>query len=74
MAVTGTMSIEQWRIGRVKPFEKRDIRFRHVPKLKIEQIWMNVYHGGRKPSPRDQHLYVDNVAIATQYVGPVRRK
>jgi hypothetical protein len=51
-------------------FEKSDICFRHTDKLKIEQIWMNVYHGGTKPSPYDQHLYIDNVVIATEYIGP----
>jgi hypothetical protein len=53
-------------------FEKTDIRFRKVDHLKIEQIWMNVYHGGRLPSPYDQHLYVDNVVIAKRYVGPMK--
>ena len=52
-------------------FEKADIRFRHVARLKIEQIWMNVYHGGKKPSPYDQHLFIDNVVIAKKYIGPM---
>jgi hypothetical protein len=43
-----------------------------VDTLKIEQIWMNVYHGGTTPSPRDQHLYVDNVVVAKKYIGPMR--
>ena len=54
-------------------FEKTDIRFRHVDTLKIEQIWMNVYHGGTKPSPYDQHLFIDNVVIAHKYIGPMKR-
>ncbi len=53
-------------------FEKTNIRFRKVNHLKIEQIWMNVYHGGRLPSPYDQHLFVDNVVIAKRYVGPMK--
>ena len=53
-----------------RAFEKTDIRFRHEPTLKIEQIWMNVYHGGTVPSPYDQHLFVDNVVIAKKYIGP----
>ncbi len=32
---------------------------------------MNVYHGGTTPSPRDQHLYVDNVVVAKKYIGPI---
>jgi hypothetical protein len=60
-----------WIDGR-PAFEKTDIRFRDVDTLKIEQIWMNVYHGGTVPSPRDQHLYVDNVVVSRRYIGPMR--
>jgi len=63
--------LKAWVDGRLA-FEKTDIRFRLVDRLKIEQIWMNVYHGGRKPSPHDQHLFVDNVVVAKQYIGPMK--
>ena len=63
--------LRAWVDGRLA-FEKTDIRFRHVDKLRIEQVWMNVYHGGTKPSPYDQHLYVDNVVIAAKYIGPMQ--
>ncbi len=63
--------LRAWVDGRLA-FEKTDIRFRHVDKLKIEQIWMNVYHGGTQPSPYDQHLFIDNVVIAKKYIGPMR--
>ena len=62
--------IRAWVDGR-PAFEKEDIMFRTVERLKIEQIWMNVYHGGTAVSPYDQHLYVDNVVIARQYIGPM---
>ena len=62
-----------WIDGR-PAFEKTDIRFRTVDKLKIEQIWMNVYHGGTRPSPYDQHLFIDNVVIAKDYIGPAKRE
>ena len=55
-------------------FEKTDIRFRHTDKLKIEQIWMNVYHGGTEPSPYDQHMFMDNVVVAKKYIGPIKFK
>lgn len=64
--------LRAWIDGR-PAFEKTDIRFRDVDSLKIEQIWMNVYHGGTIPSPRDQHLYVDNVVIARKYIGPLAK-
>lgn len=61
--------IRTWVDGRLA-FEKTDISFRTVDTLRIEQIWMNIYHGGTDPSPYDQHLYIDNVVIATDYIGP----
>lgn len=60
-----------WIDGR-PAYEKTDIRFRDTDNLKVEQIWMNVYHGGTTPSPRDQHLYVDNVVVAKKYIGPMK--
>ena len=65
--------LRAWVDGR-PAFEKTDIRFRLVDKLKIEQIWMNVYHGGTKPSPYDQHLFIDNVVIAKKYIGPMKKE
>lgn len=64
--------LRAWVDGRLA-FEKTDIRFRHVEKLRIEQVWMNVYHGGKLPSPHDQHLFIDNVVIARKYIGPLGR-
>jgi len=61
--------LKAWIDGR-PAFAKNNIRFRDTAKLKIEQIWMNVYHGGKQPSPYDQHLYIDNVVIARKYIGP----
>jgi len=63
--------LRAWIDGR-PAFEKTDIRFRQNNRLNIEQIWMNVYHGGTRPSPHDQHLFIDNVVVATEYIGPMR--
>ena len=49
------------------------LRYRNVASLKIERVWMNVYHGGKLPSDRDVHLYIDNVVISRQYVGPMAK-
>jgi hypothetical protein len=56
----------------VLAFEKTDILFRRVDSLKIERIWMDVYHGGKAVSPYDQHLYFDNVVVARKYIGPMK--
>jgi hypothetical protein len=52
-------------------FEKTDIRMRDVPKLRIQCIWINIYHGGKWSAPSDDHLYIDNVVIARRYIGPM---
>lgn len=62
--------IRAWLDGELV-FERRGLRFRTVPDLKIEDVWFNVYHGGTARSPRDQQLYIDNVVVATEYIGPV---
>jgi hypothetical protein len=52
-------------------FEQSGIRVRDIPELKIDQIWMDVYHGGTRRSGHPQHLYIDNVVIADRYIGPM---
>ena len=65
--------LRAWVDGR-PAFEKTDLRFRTVDRLKVEKVWMNVYHGGTQPVDRDVHLTIDNVVIARQYVGPMAKK
>jgi hypothetical protein len=52
-------------------FEKTDLRFRDIPDLRIESLWMNVYHGGVRPTPKEMTLYIDNVVVARKYIGPM---
>ncbi len=59
-----------WVDGRLA-FEKTDVRMRDVPNLKIERIWINIYHGGTWAADSDDHLFIDNVVIAEQYIGPM---
>jgi hypothetical protein len=54
-------------------FEKTDITYRTVDTLKIEEFWLNVYHGGTRPTVSDQRLYIDNIVIAREYIGPMVR-
>ncbi len=53
-------------------FEKTDIRMRDVSDLKIEMVWMNVYQGGGRSAESTDHLYIDNVVIARNYIGLAR--
>lgn len=57
-----------WIDGRLV-LHRYDIRFRDTSQLKIEKLWMNVYHGGTKPPGKDLSLYVDDIVVARRYVG-----
>jgi hypothetical protein len=52
-------------------FEKTDVRMRDVDTLRIEAVWLNVYLGGTWVAKSDNHLYIDNVLIANDYIGPI---
>lgn len=54
-------------------FERNDLRMRHQADLKIEKIWINLYHGGSWAAKSDDHLYLDNVVIARKYIGPMNQ-
>ncbi|MBC8373971.1 MAG: hypothetical protein H8E53_10285 [Planctomycetes bacterium] len=63
--------LRAWVDGRLA-FEKTDIRMREVDTLKIEAVWLNVYLGGTWSAKSDHHLYIDNVAISNNYIGPMK--
>jgi len=53
-------------------FEKTDVRMRDVDTLRIEAVWLNVYLGGSWVARSDHHLYIDDVVIAHDYIGPIQ--
>lgn len=53
-------------------FERHNIRYRDTEALKIESVWLNVYHGGIKPAEQDMTLFIDNLVIARKYIGPMK--
>ncbi len=52
-------------------YERTNLRFRDTPDLKIETIWLNLYHGGSPAAPSDQVMFIDNIVIAREYIGPM---
>lgn len=62
--------LEVWVDG-IKIYRKDNLYFRDTEKLKIEKVWLNFYFGGVAKPTRDFDMYVDNVVIASQYIGPV---
>ncbi|REL25223.1 hypothetical protein DXX93_00720 [Thalassotalea euphylliae] len=62
--------IEAWIDGK-KIFSKNDFNFRTTPALKIEKIWFNFYFGGVDKPKHDFDLFIDNIVIASEYIGPL---
>lgn len=60
-------------IDGVRAFDKEDVYLRDTPLIRIEKIWMNVYHGGTTKAAQDLHLYIDNVVIARRRIGCLAR-
>ncbi len=44
---------------------KTGIRFRKNGELKVECVWMNIYHGGKTPAPKDLYVEFDDILIRT---------
>lgn len=63
--------IRGWVDGRLA-FERTNVVYRQTDELKIEEVWMNVYHGGQSPTPKDITLYIDNVVVSKSYIGPMK--
>ncbi|MDB0067967.1 hypothetical protein N9E90_01065, partial [Akkermansiaceae bacterium] len=61
--------LRAWIDGKLA-FEKTDVRMRNTPKLKIQNIWINLYHGGRSPASNEDHVFIDNLIISRAYIGP----
>jgi len=62
--------LRAWIDGKLA-YENTAINYRKTRNLKIEKVWMNVYHGGMKKMDKDIHLYIDNVVVAKRYIGPM---
>ena len=53
-------------------FEKTDCIWRNADELKINSYWLDFYRGGKQPANHDHHIYIDNLAIATDgRLGPI---
>ena len=67
--------IRSWINGKPS-FEKTDLKFRDENSefIKIDRIWMNIYHGGKIPAGQAITAFVDNVVIADSYIGPIEHK
>lgn len=65
--------LEIW-IDGVKIYRKSDLYLRDTKKLKIEKVWLNFYFGGVAKPLQNFDMYIDNVVIAADYIGPVSQR
>jgi hypothetical protein len=61
--------VELWMDGEQIGREE-GLRFRDIPTLKIDRLFVNAYFGGWHTSPKDQRIFYDNFVMATEYIGP----
>lgn len=54
----------------VPAYERTNFRWRRHPEMGIQGFWLNWYHGGTAPAPRDMHFRMDSMVIAKDYIGP----
>ncbi len=61
--------IKTWVNGELA-FYKKELKFSDNPNVNLESVWLNVYHGGKKKADRDLVLFIDDLIIASDYIGP----
>jgi hypothetical protein len=54
----------------VQAYERTNFRWRRHPDMGIQGFWLDWWHGGTSPAPRDMHFRMDAVVIARDYIGP----
>jgi len=58
-----------WVDGQIA-FERTNLHWRDASTLKIESVWLNVFHGGTAKTDRELTLFMDNLVVARRYIGP----
>jgi hypothetical protein len=52
-------------------FEKKDIMFRKHPAIRVDEIWLDHYHGGTIPAEAEHGFEMANLVVASAYIGPM---
>ena len=65
--------VKTWVDG-VLAFEKNDFMFRdqYSEEIKIDRVWVNLFHGGTTAIENDAYAFFDNIVIAKTRIGPTQ--
>jgi len=64
--------IRGWVDG-VLVLERKDVVFRKHPAIRIDEIWLDHYHGGTAKPEAEHGFEMANLVVAADYIGPMRR-
>jgi hypothetical protein len=62
--------VRGWLDG-VLAFEKTDAVLRKHPAIKIDEVWLDHYHGGTIPAEHEHGLQMAALVVARGYIGPM---
>lgn len=62
--------LEAWFDG-VLVFRKTNMRFRRHPAIKVDEAWIDNYHGGSTVAEAQHTLFLADLVVANQYIGPL---
>jgi hypothetical protein len=44
---------------------------RHHPAFKVDEVWLDMYHGGLTPAEAEHPYKIAALVVAKQYIGPM---
>jgi hypothetical protein len=60
--------LKAW-VNGILVYSRDNIRFTDNLLIGIESVWLNIYHGGSATAPKDLTLFIDDLVIASKYIG-----
>jgi hypothetical protein len=60
--------LKAW-VNGILVYSQANIRFTDNPLIGIESVWLNIYYGGNATAPKDLTLFIDDLVIASKYIG-----
>ncbi len=55
-------------------FDRHGLHVRDTEDLRIESVWLNVYHGGKTPAPTSMYLLIDDLWIGLSKPSPTSER